>query len=565
MKKFTYIIFLILALFFLLPTAKSQFTDDLGFNYQAVARDQNGQILVMTSLIVEISVYNALGTLIYQEGHQVITNAFGLFDLVIGHGITTGTAMYNSFGDISWEDSYHSISVRIDLGNGLIDMGSSQLQSVPYAKIAEKTSQPPDMGLVDLNDIDLSTISPNSLLIWNGSHWISSEQINLSTIQSDSLQVICITSGSISTDSLDSKIIDAISITANNISADSISAGFINTQSFQLSQNAVSGAVLMSDANGNGNWQLAGGDISGAYSTLNVNKIQGRTVAGTQPGNNQILKWNGNQWTPSNDNNTTYGAGNGISISGNQIHFIDTVYSGDLTGNHPSPMVKGIRGKTVSVISPQHGEVLKFDTLSNAYLPVGGLLTTGDSVGGDLYGNYSSPRVVGIQGRAVSIAVPSNGQVLIWDNIGSNWVPSSAGGDAVGELNNLNVVGLRGRSIVSTTPTHGDVLQYDANNNTWRPFNLHKITQVNTNNTLGVDDHVILVNNATGTTTVSLQSATVMNQKCYTIKNMNINSVIIDAYTNETIDGSQTFTLSNQYDYIEILSNGSEWLIIGRN
>ncbi len=42
-------------------------------------------------------------------------------------------------------------------------------------------------------------------------------------------------------------------------------------------------------------------------------------IASQGAANGEVLKWNGNSWTPQADNNTTYTAGNGISINGTTI------------------------------------------------------------------------------------------------------------------------------------------------------------------------------------------------------------------------------------------------------
>ena len=46
----------------------------------------------------------------------------------------------------------------------------------------------------------------------------------------------------------------------------------------------------------------ANGDLGGTYPNPTVNAIRGNAVSATNPSNNQVLKWNGSQWAPANDN-----------------------------------------------------------------------------------------------------------------------------------------------------------------------------------------------------------------------------------------------------------------------
>ena len=106
-----------------------------GINYQAVARDANGDELANQALSIQLSVIAAspTGTVSWQETHAITTNDFGLFTAIIGQGTSTGSGSSVSFSDVDWASASHYIKVEIDDGSGLVDMGTTALMSVPYA------------------------------------------------------------------------------------------------------------------------------------------------------------------------------------------------------------------------------------------------------------------------------------------------------------------------------------------------------------------------------------------------------------------------------------------------
>ena len=71
-----------------------------GINYQGVAHDLNGNVIKNKPLTLKIALVNPLNKKgnYYTELHQVITNNYGLFTLVIG----TGKAESGVFTNIPW-------------------------------------------------------------------------------------------------------------------------------------------------------------------------------------------------------------------------------------------------------------------------------------------------------------------------------------------------------------------------------------------------------------------------------------------------------------------------------
>ncbi len=98
------------------------------FNYQAVLRDANGQVLANHDVEIGIVLLqgSATGTEVFSETHLLTTNGFGLANLQIGSENTTGME------NIDWSAGPYFIKISVD---GSV-MGTSQLLSVPYALFA---------------------------------------------------------------------------------------------------------------------------------------------------------------------------------------------------------------------------------------------------------------------------------------------------------------------------------------------------------------------------------------------------------------------------------------------
>ena len=147
---------------------------DLGFQYQAVARDNSGLALANKSIVVEISIRkgSTTGATLWQESHQVTTNKFGLFNVVIGKGLSTGIGSLNSFNDIDWSSADYFTNVRADFGNGLLSMGAVQLQAIPYAFVADSALAAPRFPMNELLDVDVTNLTANDVLRWDGTNWV---------------------------------------------------------------------------------------------------------------------------------------------------------------------------------------------------------------------------------------------------------------------------------------------------------------------------------------------------------------------------------------------------------
>jgi hypothetical protein len=134
-----------------------------GFPYQAVARDNSGNLIANHNIALRFSILDGsnVGPTVYQETQTVTTNSLGLFNLSIGQG----TIVSGTFNAINWASGAKFIKVELDTsgGNTFALMGITQLMSVPYALFAG-------------NSIPNGTADGNTMR-WNGNAWIADDAI----------------------------------------------------------------------------------------------------------------------------------------------------------------------------------------------------------------------------------------------------------------------------------------------------------------------------------------------------------------------------------------------------
>ena len=104
--------------------------------YQGVARTAAGAILSNQNISLRMTIHNltAAGAVVYQETHNTTTTSLGLFNLNIG----SGTVVSGTFAGINWGTGAKFIQVELDAagGSSFVNMGTTQLNSVPYALFA---------------------------------------------------------------------------------------------------------------------------------------------------------------------------------------------------------------------------------------------------------------------------------------------------------------------------------------------------------------------------------------------------------------------------------------------
>src|SRR4051812_29205325 len=112
MKK----LFLLSILSVLLLSAAFAQTIPQGMNYQAVARDNEGQILADQEIFLKISLLSEPGksaSIYYTEVQRVVTNKFGLFTLTIGKG----SMLNGQWSTIPWssKEIWMDVAIKMNL------------------------------------------------------------------------------------------------------------------------------------------------------------------------------------------------------------------------------------------------------------------------------------------------------------------------------------------------------------------------------------------------------------------------------------------------------------------
>ncbi len=130
MKK----VILLLALSSLLSTLLFAQSSPEGMNYQAVARNLKGEILANQPIALKVMLFSMQSNgkqVYYNEVHDVVTSATGVFSLVVGKG-SKESGVYEN---IPWalENVWMEVSIKSKGQSDFAVISNSRLLAVPYA------------------------------------------------------------------------------------------------------------------------------------------------------------------------------------------------------------------------------------------------------------------------------------------------------------------------------------------------------------------------------------------------------------------------------------------------
>ena len=158
------------ALFVLLLCISESFAQvPEGFNYQAVARDANGNIRSNEFIDIRFTLQPGVtAPATWIETHSIKTDGFGVFTAIIGDGTKTGGTA-TAFKDLDFTKGDYWIKVEVKDGANYVQIGNLQsFLSVPYALVSKTTLDKDDADADPTNEIQLLGFSNDTLYLSKG-------------------------------------------------------------------------------------------------------------------------------------------------------------------------------------------------------------------------------------------------------------------------------------------------------------------------------------------------------------------------------------------------------------
>lgn len=138
-----------------------------GINYKAVVKDGSGNLIINDLISIQFTIVEGSesGATVYQESHTTTTDVNGLVIVNIGEG----TPLVSTFNSIAWSSNRHFLNVQANTGTGLVDLGTTEFKTVPYALNSLSSNDSiwtQGSGLINYNggDVGIGTSSVDAKL-----------------------------------------------------------------------------------------------------------------------------------------------------------------------------------------------------------------------------------------------------------------------------------------------------------------------------------------------------------------------------------------------------------------
>ena len=439
--------------------------------YQAVARNASGSAIINSNLSIRVSIkdVNATGPTLYSETHSVTTNQFGLFTVAIG----TGLIQSGVFANINWATGSKFMKVEMDVtgGSSYIDMGTSQMLSVPYALFAGSVvggSGGDDWGAqtaianstltgdgTNSNPLGLAQqgAASGQTLKWNGSQWVPANDLVGTGGDNWGAQSVVTNSTLTGAGTFASPIgiaqqgatlgqtlkwNGAAWAPSNDLDNDAQTLGIAGNILTISNGNSITLPVAINYTAGTG-INILGNIISNTGDISNSNELQTLSISGSQltiSGGNTVAIPIG----------TNYSAGTGIDITGNtisnsspdQVVSITGTGGASVTGFYPNFNVNSTDAQTLSL----NGSLLTILNGNSVTLPIGTTYTSGSGIGiiGNVISNTQPDQIVNITGGGATNVSGIYPNFTISSSDNNTTYSNGSGIDLTGTVFSLNAI-----------------------------------------------------------------------------------------------------------------------------
>ncbi|HNS12886.1 MAG TPA: hypothetical protein PKM97_09765 [Bacteroidia bacterium] len=476
-------------------------------SYQAVVRDASNVLVSNSPVGMRISILQGSvnGIPVYVETMTANTNANGLLSTRIGEGLIS----VGSLDSIDWTSGPYFLKTETDPTGGVnyTISGTSEMLSVPYALYA-KTSGSSIPGPQGPAGADGLTTSVNNIQQVNGNITLSKDDIGLSdvdnTSDSDKPVSTAVQSALNLKANISSPVFNGTPEAPTAVSGTATNQ--IATTAFV--ENALA-SVGVSDATGttSGKIMLAG-DLGGQGSSANAPvisddaissaKILDGTISNTDISSSAAIPFSKlnisksditSLGIPGSDNDTQYGAGTGLSLSGSTFSIDNTVltnnYQGTITaqafsgdGSGLSNVSStGVSDNSITGVKIVDGSITNADISASAAIPFSKLnisksdITSLGIPDSDTDTQYDAGTGLVLNGTTFGISSD-----VVTSNYSGTVAASAFVGDGAG-LTNIEATSVANDIITSAKIVDGTITNADISSTAAIPFSKLNITK----------------------------------------------------------------------------------------